>query len=145
MPADPPSHAELQRDVARLADVLATDSRVQLVYLFGSAIDPGVARPRDVDLAVLTEPPLSLDDLMRRRADLGPAAGIPLDLVSLNDAPIPLAREIVDSGRCLYARDPDVETQFVTRARARYWDFKPYRDEQWRLAGRRQQERLVGP
>jgi hypothetical protein len=45
----------------------------------------------------------------------------------------------------LFARDPDVETDFVTRARARYWDFKPYRDVQWRLAGERLAERRVGP
>ena len=38
----------------------------------------------------------------------------------------------------------DMETEFVTRARARYWDFRPYRDEQWRLAGERLAERQLG-
>ncbi len=100
---------------------------------------------RDVDVAVLTDPPLSLDALVRRRADLVAATGAAIDLVSLNEAPIVLAHEIVDGGRCLYARTPDAETEFVTRTRARYWDFKPYRDEQWRLAGERLAERRGGP
>jgi hypothetical protein len=136
---------DLLTQAARAAEMLAADPRVQLVYLFGSAADPAAPRPRDIDLAVLTDPPLSLDELMRQRADIVLAGVVRIDLVSLNDAPIVLAHEVVESGRCLYARDPAVETDFVIRTRARYWDFQPYRDEQWRLAGQRQQERLVGP
>ena len=129
---------------ARAAERLTADRRVQLVYLFGSTADPAVARPRDLDLAILSDPPLSLDELLRTGADLGAATGTVVDLVSLNDAPIVLAQQIVEFGRCLFARDDDVEMEFVTRTRARYWDFKPYRDEQWRLAAERQQERLDG-
>ena len=69
---------------------------------------------------------------------------LPIDLVSLNEAPPVLAREIVDRGRCLFSTDADVEIDFVTRARARYWDFRHYRDEQWRLAGGRLKDRLGG-
>jgi hypothetical protein len=116
---------------------------VKLVYLFGSAIDS--PKPRDLDLAIWTDPPLSLDDLLKRRADLILHIKSGVDLVALNDASITLAHEVVDRGRCLYARDPEIETEFVTRSRARYWDFKPYRDEQWRLSARRLEERLGGP
>src|SRR3989304_4113294 len=52
-------------------------------------------------------------------------AGAPIDLVSLNDAPIVLAHEVVEGGRCLFARDDDIETEFVTRTRTRFWDFAP--------------------
>jgi predicted nucleotidyltransferase len=129
----------------RAAEVLARDTRVQLVYLFGSAADPDRNLVRDVDLAVLTDPALSLDELLRLRADVVVGAGAPIDLVSLNDAPIVLAHEVAASGKCLYARDPDVETEFVTRAHARYWDFKPFLEEQWRLTGERLEERRRGP
>ncbi len=137
-PADALAHAE------RAAAVLARDPRVVLVYVFGSAAAPERPLARDVDLAVLTAPPLSLDQLMRLRADIVDATRAPIDLVSLNDAPIVLAREVADTGRCLYARTPDAEVDFTTRARARYWDFKPYRDAQWRLAGERLAERQGG-
>lgn len=79
------------------------------------------------------------------RADLVLAVGAEIDLVSLNDAPVVLAWEVADSGCCLYASDPDAEVEFVTRARSRYWDFKPFLDEQWRLAGQRLEERQRGP
>ena len=136
--ADALAHAE------RAAGLLARDSRVLLVYVFGSAMAPARPQARDVDLAVLATPAFALDELMRLRADLVDATRAPIDLVSLNDAPIVLAHEVVDSGRCLYARTPDVEVDFVTRARARYWDFKPYRDAQWRLTGERLAERQRG-
>jgi hypothetical protein len=139
----------LPPDVARQAieravDHLAKDPRVRLVYLYGSAARAGEARVRDIDLAVLTDPALSLEELMRLRADLVQAARSDIDLVSLNVAPVVLAHEVVDAGRCLYANPPETETEFVTRARARYWDFKPFLEEQWRLAGERLEHRRRG-
>lgn len=115
---------------------------MHLVYVFGSAVDPNRRTAQDVDVAVLTDPALSLDELTRWRADLLVKTGAPIDLISLNDAPIVLAHEVTETGVCLYARTPDVETEFVTRTRARYWDFKPYLEEQWRLAGERFAARL---
>ncbi len=125
----------------RAAAVLARDPRVRLVYLFGSAAAPTRATARDVDLAVLTDPPLTLEQLLALRADAVGAAGAPVDLISLNDASVVLAHEVVDAGCCLYANPPETETDFVVRARARYWDWKPFRDEQWRLSGERLAER----
>jgi len=115
-----------------------------LVYVFGSASAPDRPRARDVDVAVLTDRPLSLDELTRLRADLVGATSAPIDLLALNEASIVLTHEVVESGRCLFARTPEIETEFVTRARGRYWDFKPYRDEQWRLVGQRLAERQRG-
>jgi len=128
----------------RAAHYLAGDPCVQLVYGFGSATQRDRTTVRDVDLAILTDPPLTLEHLTKRQADVISVTGAPIDLVSLNDASIVLAHEIVESGMCLYARTADAETEFVTRARARYWDFRPYRDEQWRLAGERLAERQHG-
>jgi len=138
------SCAEALAHAERAAALLARDPRVLLVYVFGSAVAPERPHARDVDLAVLTTPALSLVELMRLRADIVDATRAPIDLVSLNEASIVLAHEVADSGRCLYARMPDAEVDFVTRARARHWDFKPYRDAQWRLAGERLAERRRG-
>ncbi len=105
------------------AALQARDPRISLVYVFGSAVASERLHARDVDLAVLTTPALSLDELMRLRADIVDATRAPIDLVSLNDASIVLAHEVAVSERCLYARTPDVE------------------DAQWRLAGERLAER----
>jgi predicted nucleotidyltransferase len=129
----------------RAARFLAADPRVKLVFFFGSAADPDRTIPvRDVDLAILTDSTLNVWEFMRLHGDAVHAAGGEIDLVSLNEAGIVLAREVVDTGRCLYADPPDLETDFVCRARMRYFDFKHYLDEQWRISGERVEERLRG-
>jgi predicted nucleotidyltransferase len=137
--------AEAQRRAEQAARRLAADARVRLAYLFGSAADPQQTTVRDVDLAILTAPELSLDELLRLRADLVLEVGEALDLVSLNRAGILLRWEVAVSGRCLYAADPDIETEFVTRAQMSYLDWKPFLETQWRLAGERLKERLRDP
>jgi len=135
----------LARDLAaRAVDVLTRDSRVRLVYLFGSAVDSASPVARDVDLAVWTEPRLTVEDLVQLRAQLVDVVHTRIDLISLNDAPIVLAKEVADHGLCLYAASDDVETEFVVRARARFWDFAPFLKTQWKLAGLRIEERLRG-
>jgi predicted nucleotidyltransferase len=137
---DSPEVPASAHDAARL---LARDPRVLLVYLFGSAAAPDRA-PRDLDLAVLTEPALSLEELVRLRADLVLAVREPIDLISLNGSPIVLAHEVVDGGTCLFARSPEIETDFVCSTRSRYWDFAHFREEQWRLVGERLAARSRG-
>lgn len=137
--------AEASRAAGHAAELLARDRRILLVYLFGSTLDARRARVGDVDLGVLADPPLSPDELTRRQADLRRATGAPVELISLDAAPVVLAHEVVEGGACLFTRDPTVETEFVTRTRARWWDFKPYREAQWRLAGERLAERSLGP
>jgi predicted nucleotidyltransferase len=137
---------EEARDRAeRAARFLAADPRVKLIFLFGSAADPGRKIPvRDVDLAILMEPSLEFEDFLKLRAGAVQAAGGEIDLVSLNEAGVILAHEIAETGICLYSASPDLETEFVCRAIMRYLDFKPFFKEQWRLTGERLQERLHG-
>lgn len=132
---------EAAREAARR---LAREPSVQLVYLFGSAARRDQSSVEDIDLAVLSDPPLDLEARLRLRAELVELTGAPIDLVPLEGAPIVLAWEIVEGGQCLFARSEDVETELVLRTRMRYLDFKPLLDEQWRLAGERARERLDG-
>jgi predicted nucleotidyltransferase len=136
--------SRMREQAERARDHLVQDPRVRLVYLFGSAARSAEGPSRDIDVAILTDPPLSLDELMRLRAQIVEGMGAPIDLVSLNHASIVLAWEVAETGLLLFAATPDAETEFVTRARAHYWDFKPYREEQWRLAGERLEERRRG-
>jgi predicted nucleotidyltransferase len=135
---------EIECRAARAAELLAADPRVRLVYLFGSAARHGAVAPRDLDLAVLARPALRTPELLRLQGELQEELATPVDLVSLNDAPIVLAHEVVEGGRCLYARSPDDETELVTRTRMRWWDWLPVREAQWRASGERLEERL-GP
>ncbi len=114
------------------------------MYLFGSAVQPGNPSPRDIDLAVLEEPDLSFDESMRLASRLSVDTEARVDLVLLARAPVVLAHEVVENGVCLFARTTDDEIDFVTRTRARYWDWKPFLEEQWRLTGERLEERERG-
>ncbi len=133
-----------RRRAEQAARALAADGRVRLVFLFGSSAESGRHIPvRDVDLAVLTDPPLNLYELMDLRAEAVRTGG-EVDLISLNEASIVLAHEVTETGLCLYTSSPELETDFVLRTRMRYLDFKHYLDEQWRLTGERLDERRRG-
>jgi predicted nucleotidyltransferase len=138
------SIAAARAAATQAAAILARDRRVRLVYLFGSVADATCADAGDVDLALLTDEALAQEEILRLRADLVEATKAPIDLLSLNRAGVVLAHEVAESGRCLYARDVGEETDFVVRSRARYWDWRPFRDAQWIAAGARLEERLRG-
>ncbi len=57
----------------RAACFLAADPRVKLVFLFGSAADPARKTVRDVDMAILTDHPLGLYELLDLKADVTPS------------------------------------------------------------------------
>ena len=117
---------------------------MRLVYLFGSATDLERPSVRDVDLAVLTEPPLSGRELLLLHADLTLELGEGIDMVSLNrEAPV-LHREVAATGVCLHAAEPGLDEEFRARAHLRWLDWKYFRDIQWRHAGERLEERRRG-
>lgn len=130
--------------IERVTAILGADPRVRVVYLFGSASRPGPVAPRDLDLAICARPPLDLPALLELQGRLQEALHVAVDLVSLDGAPIVLAHEVIEGGRCLYSRSPDDETELVTRTRMRWWDWLPVRERQWQASGERLEERL-GP
>ena len=118
---------------------------MRLVFFFGSAADPERTLPvGDVDLAIFTDPPLGLYEFLALQGDASLAAGGDIDLILLNDAPVVLAHEVAQTGRCLYADPPELEADFVTRTHMKYFDFKYYLDLQWRLLQERQEGRRLG-
>jgi len=139
------SREEARAGAAKAAEVLAEEPSVRLIFLFGSAAgDEGADRVRDADLAVLIDPEPDIETWNRLEVAAARAAAIPLDLVPLHRATIVLAREVAATGRCLFARTPEEETDFVVDANRKYLDFKYYLDEQFRLTGERAAARAQG-
>lgn len=134
----------LGESLDRIVAILAAEPRVRVVFLFGSAARAGAVEPRDLDVAVSARPPFDLAELLQLQGRAQESSGLPVDLVSFDDAPIVLAHEIVEGGRCLYSRTPDDETELVTRTRMRWWDWLPVRERQWQASGERLERRL-GP
>lgn len=150
--ADPISSFRIRRIPHRIARqraedaarILADDPRVRLVMLFGSTADASRSSVRDIDLAILTDLELELWELLRLRAQLVEKAGAGIDLVPLNRAGIVLSWEVATSGCCLYAADRDIETDFITRAKMRYFDFKPFLEAQRASSRERMEIRARG-
>ncbi len=139
IPQLPLEEARLRAE--RAGRFLAADPRVKLVFLFGSAADPGRKTVGDVDLAILTDQRLGLYELLDLKADVAQAAGGEVDLVLLNEAGVVLAREVSVTGQCLHADPPEREIEFRTRANMEYRDFKWYLDRQWKILGERLEAR----
>jgi predicted nucleotidyltransferase len=141
MPQIPPAEARARAE--RAARFLAQDPRIKLIFLFGSAADPDRQIPvRDVDLAILMEPPPEFWDFLKLSDRAAEAAGGDIDLVPLHEAGVVLVHEVAETGICLHSDPPERATEFVCRAIMRYLDFKYYLDQQWRITGERLEERL---
>ncbi|WP_027718478.1 type VII toxin-antitoxin system MntA family adenylyltransferase antitoxin [Desulfovirgula thermocuniculi] len=113
-------------NIERLKKIFSACPQVVAVYLFGSYLeDPQVAR--DVDLAVLLKPPagsttelyFSLYPELSRL--FGPRE---VDLLVLNLAPLPLAFEIISTGKVIYCADEEARTDFEYMTTGLYHDYR---------------------
>lgn len=118
---------EKDRLVERLGDALAREKPVAFSYLFGSFVE--LDRFRDIDVAVYLDeelcPPANfLDEHLRLTGLLEKAAGLPVDVVVLNDAPLGLRMAAV-RGRVLASRQEEARLAFVERTCLEHMDMEP--------------------
>lgn len=111
----------MEPDVALAIDELrAALPDLRAVYLFGSAAADVLREDSDIDLAVLAGRPMTLRD----RLELGARCALRLyrevDLVDLFNATPVLLRQVLESGRLVYARSEPEVAQFETTALSRY-------------------------
>jgi predicted nucleotidyltransferase len=113
--------------------VLSQEPGIELAYLFGSHARGQAASSSDVDVAVLTEPPLDLMQLGRLQERLAQALGGAVDLVDLHHIPPLLAREIVREGIAVHVADPARKLAFELDAIHRFEDTRWLRRQQQQL------------
>jgi predicted nucleotidyltransferase len=116
-----------------IGEALARDPGLIATYLFGSHADGRVHRESDVDVAVLLDrrsyesPRARFAARLRLIGELGHALGrSDIDLVILNDAPPPLARAILTSGRLVFCRDDETTHAFLRTVLLRAADLEPF-------------------
>src|SRR5262245_25834149 len=110
-----------------LRRVLQDEPDVAYALLFGS-VGRGHDRPdSDIDVAVEFRPGATRDihAIGRLIARLESAAGRPVDVVLLDEAPPPLAYRIFRDGHVLLERDHGALTGRKARAILMYLDWKP--------------------
>lgn len=110
-----------------LRRVLEDEPDVVYAVLFGSGARGGLRATSDVDIAVSLRHRADRDThaLGRLAARLESAAGRPVDLVVLDEAPSPLAYRIFRDGQALLERDHAALAARKARAILDYLDFKP--------------------
>ena len=109
----------------RLRQRAALRPEVRLAVMFGSRAR-GKPRPgSDVDLGILLDP-YSPELRFELEAELGRAAGLPVDMVLLDEAPPLLRFEMARGGILLHEREAGSWTDFKARAMIDWWDWAPY-------------------
>ena len=117
--------SKLSHDPCETLAFLADDPNLDLAILFGSAA-AGCAKPHsDIDVAVYPRQPLdhfALQDLADR---IALATGRPVDLVDLSRSEGTLLRQILRTGRVLFAKRSDILGRLLERLLVWQEDFEP--------------------
>ena len=111
-----------------LRDVFAQARDVVAVYLFGSRARGTATPTSDVDVAVLyaEDPPATLEGLgLDTEAELERALRLPVQLVTLNRAPVDLVHRVLRDGKLIVNRDPGRRIRFEVKARNEFFDLQP--------------------
>ncbi len=117
-------------DYAALIAFLEAQSDVAAAYLFGSLAQGRAAPGSDIDLAILLRPleaPVSLERRLQLMEGVERCAERRVNVVTLNDAPLLLQREVLQYGRLLCDRDRAVRVEFEVRTGKRDADLAPMR------------------
>lgn len=121
----------LDRLKAELPRLLAGQP-VMLAYLYGSVAEGYALPTSDVDVALVLAPGHGLSAYQRLRLELEIAGElearcgwVPMDVRSLNDAPLMAQGQVVTEGILVYSRDEDFRVDYEILTRKRYFDFLP--------------------
>ena len=112
-----------ETDFERLIGCLNAVPDLLAGYCFGSQVDPRRRNPRDVDIAVLPSETLSLRRMLELRSVITDVlATDAVDLVDLHQAGPVLKRQVIKSGRLLFARDQTLVNRFELCVLREYQD-----------------------
>ncbi len=128
-----PVPADVDTRIARVAEQLALDERLEAVWLFGSRARGEADALSDVDLAVFARRDLTSSELWDAQIEwTGVAADVlgtdEVAVQALNHLPVALRHSILRDARLLWARDPQVASHLEAVTLKRYLDFKPHLD-----------------
>jgi uncharacterized protein len=108
-----------------LAEELAKNERIVHAVLFGSAARDRLHPGSDLDIAVSFRSRATVSELGALLASLEAIAGVPVDLVLLDEVGPVLAHRIAKEGVVLVDRDHEAFVSWKKRAIVEYLDFKP--------------------
>jgi len=103
------------------------------VYLFGSEVEGATTVRSDIDIGIVLKKPKNLGDTrplynalyLEFSKIFKPTFLRQLDIVFLQNAPIPLQYNAIAYGKVLYEEDPVQRADYEERVMNQYMDFKP--------------------
>jgi len=116
-----------QKLTQSLTIALEAFPEIRLAIVFGSIAREQVKRRSDVDLAVLSDTPLSSASKAALISALGRATSRPVDLIDLQRVGEPLLGEILKHGKRILVRDRTAYAALIRRHLFDAADFLPYR------------------
>ena len=109
-----------------IREILERQGGIRLAILFGSLAKGRATRESDLDLAILTESPLTAETQMALIGELSVAFGRPIDLIDLRTVGEPLLGQILKHSIRLLGSDADY-AELIKRHVFEEADFMPYR------------------
>ena len=88
---------------------------VELLYIFGSRSQNRVTEDSDLDLAILSSKPLTVDELVDRKLKLSTLVKCEVDLVDLAQSHGAILDEIMCKGKLLICRNPKALENLIKR------------------------------
>jgi predicted nucleotidyltransferase len=120
-------------EIAQLQAFFAGSEDVLLAYMFGSRASGRASPQSDYDIAVLTRANLPPARRFALASELSQTLrGRPVDLISLNEAPVELSYAVVAVGQCVFERELAARVEFEATVLSRYGDLLPVLREQRR-------------
>ncbi|HXU31160.1 MAG TPA: nucleotidyltransferase domain-containing protein [Thermoanaerobaculia bacterium] len=111
--------------LAAVRDCASGRPNLALAVVFGSLARGALRRGSDVDIGLIVDEN-SPEVRLRLEVDFGRAAGRPVDLIFLDQAPPLLRFEIAREGQVLLERRPYLWADFKAKAMRDWWDWAPY-------------------
>jgi predicted nucleotidyltransferase len=129
--------------VVALKRYLKEYQEIVVAYLFGSHARGEADARSDVDIAVLLH--AGLPDAahleLRLDAEICDILGSnEVDVLFLNDAPLPMQAEVIRTGQIIVSNDEDARIGYEVDAMNRWWDFQPIFEMHWRTFVQRTKE-----
>jgi uncharacterized protein len=122
------SHAEKDALIKNLSALLSRDDQILFAYIHGSFVTD--EHFNDLDIAIyckempafeMLEYELKLEEKLERQLK------IPVDLKSLNNAPVSFCYMVLKKGIKIVVNDDKHRVDFEMRTYSNYFDFQPYR------------------
>jgi predicted nucleotidyltransferase len=126
--------ADILKDLEKyLPQIVADDSPVVAIYLFGSSAKESGAEESDLDLAFLLDhkaydsnPLRAVSPAFMIATRTGMRFGKESDVTILNGSSVEMAYEVVTSGQCIYEDASNPRLEYEAKIRGMYFDFRPF-------------------